>query len=895
MKKRKIDYLVPYLVTSIIVILILGIVFYIKKIYPFGENSLIWGDMHDQITAFYYHFYDSLKGNGSLLVDFTTSSGINFLGILAYYILSPFSLLVLLVPRADIYLMVSVIIGLKILCCSLTCLYFIRKFYKDLPSLLSVLLAIIYGFSGYSLIMYQITPWIDAMYLFPLIVIGLKKVLDLEKTTLYIITLSLSLIFSFYVTIMVIIFIFLASFIYLLVYKNDKKLCKKGVLALGISTVLSLLLSMFIVVPSYMQISVSSRIGFNLNTLLNSKLGPITDKLSMFMFGAVMYIGLLLLVKKWKQNRKFLSFYIPTLLIVMIPVFIEPINKIWHFGSYAFFPYRFGFITMFLLILGACQGFINFQKLYAKQTKNHYFLSILITLLACMIMITVTFLNYHAFQKALETLTISINHHLLFALMFSIIVAIISCLTLIYLNKSLNRFVLILVMIISITHISLECFLYLGIDHKQDILMKQYKELAEISKTYKNGNYYRVKNEAANMIMNSGMVMKYHTLDHFTSLTDKNNLESLKKIGYSSMWVKTFSRGGNLFLDSVLANKYLITRKKVKSEYYTLLNSYDNLKFYELKNEPSYGYFITHNDSIFDKDNSFLISNSLYQNITNDEEPIFDIIKTFTLHNIKISNNNEYLKYEIIDEDGYSYLEANVSINGKKTIYLEALKSLINNQNADMYEKFNIYINDKLYKQKAFGEYDNGVLNLGTYRDENINIKIELTDDVSLSNLTLGIMDNSKYENFINQNKVDTKVEYDKNKIHITVNANEKKILFLPINYSESYKATNNGKKIETLKLYDNYIGVELSEGENDITLTYMPKGFMPCLVISLITVGLSIILTRKNIYNKLLNNKILFNFAYYAYLFVYLLTIIIIYVGLTVAFIISYFVSFNF
>ena len=156
-------------------------------------------------------------------------------------------------------------------------------------------------------------------------------------------------------------------------------------------------------------------------------------------------------------------------------------------------------------------------------------------------------------------------------------------------------------------------------------------------------------------------------------------------------------------------------------------------------------------------------------------------------------------------------------------------------------------------------------------------------------------MDNSKYENFINQNKVDTKVEYDKNKIHITVNANEKKILFLPINYSESYKATNNGKKIETLKLYDNYIGVELSEGENDITLTYMPKGFMPCLVISLITVGLSIILTRKNIYNKLLNNKILFNFAYYAYLFVYLLTIIIIYVGLTVAFIISYFVSFNF
>ena len=239
-----------YLLTSGIVLGILITIFLIKGIYPFGNHSLIWGDMHDQITAFYYHFYDSIRGNSSLLIDFTTSGSINFLGILAYYILSPFSLLVLLVERDKIYLMVSVIVALKILVASLTCLYFIRTYFKKLPSLLSVLLAIIYAFSGYSIIMYQITPWIDVMYMFPLIMIGLKRVLDLEKPTLYIVTLSLSLIFSFYVSIMVIIFIFLASFIYLLVYKDEKKDRKKGILALGISTVLSLLISCFIVIPS---------------------------------------------------------------------------------------------------------------------------------------------------------------------------------------------------------------------------------------------------------------------------------------------------------------------------------------------------------------------------------------------------------------------------------------------------------------------------------------------------------------------------------------------------------------------------------------------------------------------------------------------------------------------
>ncbi|MDD6223913.1 MAG: YfhO family protein, partial [bacterium] len=154
MKKWKI-----YTLTSSIVLGILLIVFAAKGIFPFGSNSLIWGDMHDQVTAFYYHFYDSFYGSNSLLVNFSTSSSINFIGILAYYILSPFSFIILLFPRDQIYLMVSIIVALKILTASLTCLYFIRTYFKNLPAILSILLAIIYAFSGYGLIMYQITPW----------------------------------------------------------------------------------------------------------------------------------------------------------------------------------------------------------------------------------------------------------------------------------------------------------------------------------------------------------------------------------------------------------------------------------------------------------------------------------------------------------------------------------------------------------------------------------------------------------------------------------------------------------------------------------------------------------------------------------------------------------------
>lgn len=896
MKEKSIwNKLKPYLLTGVITLVILAIVFLIKGIYPFGRNSLIWGDMHDQITAFYYHFYDCFKGNGSLLVDFASGGGINFLGVMAYYILSPFTFLVLLVKRTDIYLVASVIIALKILCSSLTCLFAIKTFYKKLPNLLSVLLAIVYAFSGYSLIMYQITSWIDAMYLLPLIIVGLKKALDLERPTMYIMTLTLSLIFSFYVTIMVIIFVFLASFIYLLVYKEEKEKRKKGVLALGISTVFSLLLSLFIVVPSYLQISISSRLGFNINTLLNSKTGPITDKASMFLFGGIVYVGLFFLLKNWKENKKFLSFYLPVALIVLIPVLIEPIHKVWHFGSYAFFPYRFGFITMFILVLGACHGFQSLEIIKGTILKRNKVISIVLTLTIAISTFIIMYVNYHDFQAAIETLTISINHTLLLILILSTTVSTIGCFIILLLNKKLNTLSLLLISMITLTHISVNTAIYLGMDVEQRPLMSQYEELGSMSKTHQENDYYRVKNEASNMIMNSGMVSRYHTLDYFTSLTDRNSLESLKKLGHSSMWVKTYSKGGNLFLDAILANKYIITREKVNSEYYTLKDHFDDLNFYELKKTPSYGYLLNKNDTVFDKENSFEISNSFYHNITGTNNDIFQIINELELHNIKVTKLDQNRYFEKIDPDAYAYFEKEISVGEKQTIYLEVFKSLINNECYEMYEKFNVYVNDKLYVQKAFAEKDNGVLNLGTYENETVNIKIELKGDVELNAITIGIMNNGMYEDFIENEKIDTKVTYHRNQVEVEIEGTEEeKLLFLPINYNKGYHATNNGEKVDIVKVYDNFIGIKLNKGINDIKISFIPTGFTICLIVSVTALVVMIIILVSNLYFKVLEVNTLSNVAYYTYVFVYLAIVAFIYIGLTIVFIISYFVPFQ-
>ena len=71
--------------------------------------------MHEQITAMYYHFYDAVHGSSSLLVDFNSGGGISFIGIIAYYIASPFTLVLLLFPRDMLTNAVSLTVMLKII------------------------------------------------------------------------------------------------------------------------------------------------------------------------------------------------------------------------------------------------------------------------------------------------------------------------------------------------------------------------------------------------------------------------------------------------------------------------------------------------------------------------------------------------------------------------------------------------------------------------------------------------------------------------------------------------------------------------------------------------------------------------------------------------------------
>lgn len=895
-----------YGIVAFIVVLIFVILFLSKGIYPFGTHSLIWGDMQDQITAFFYHLYDSFLGDASIWVDFTTSGSINFFGIFTYYLASPINFLILLFPRDNIYQAISIIIAVKVLLASLTCLYAIRTTFPKTPSYIAILLAICYAFSGYAIVMYQITAWMDIVYLFPILWLGLKKVLDGEKPYLYIVTLTLSFILCFYLAILMLLFIFFLALPYLWFFHREDM--KKSLVGLGVGTLLSVLLSAVVLVPSYIQISESSRMAFDINELLNSKFSMIGDKVMLFcttgvLLGCVIYF----LVRDYKasKNHTFFWYVISSSVIFLVPVLIEPVNKMFHLGSYALFPLRTFFLFYFFLILIFLHYFGEYQPAIVKKktsiievlqksvTKKQVVAFIFTVLFSIVIILTIHF-NYSYFQHTVYNITTGSHWKVpliaLLLILGTVFFTILLCVTS---KKKFSYLTIGGFYLLAVTNILCWSFVYYGMDFAYESMDQEFASMTELSHAHEEDDVFRVKSNVSNFVQNYGMITQYPTLDHFTSVTNGTNMETLRRLGYTSYWVKTYSSGGTLFSDALLGNKYLITEDRIDDENYQYVDTFGTIHLYESQNPVQYGYIVQGNTSFTDVSNAFESQNLLYRAVTGKEEDLFSVYEDdFRSENLHITTEDDLTSYEIVDDELLSMLHTAVEVKDRSVLYLDVLKSMDNTVNAAIMGTMNIYVNGVLLIDDYPREMQNGLLELGTFENETVDIDIQIISDVSVRTLKIGAMSYDKYLDFARSSVSVTDVSTHKNQI--TIETDAEVLLFLPITYHEGYTLEVDGVPTDIEVLFDNYIGVSLSGGEHTLTLTYHSPGVKAGLLISIVTFLFCLFLFTTPLYENLASNFVTQQIVYYGYLALYFILTVAFFIVPILGFIISFFYRFH-
>jgi len=200
--------------------------------------------------------------------------------------------------------------------------------------------------------------WLDNIILFPLLVLFLKKLLDGGNLIPYTIVLTYSLSLSFYISFMEILFIIFFSFLYIH-YFIEKTKKKNVVLNLSIGTMFALLISAVFYIPIiYELITSSGRLTISFS---HDLFGDVINKFSTILIYSFPIVNLISYFK-CSNDKKRNKFYGWLLFFTMVGIILEPINLMWHTGSYLRFPFRYGFISIFVIYLVALEHLQHNKK-----------------------------------------------------------------------------------------------------------------------------------------------------------------------------------------------------------------------------------------------------------------------------------------------------------------------------------------------------------------------------------------------------------------------------------------------------------------------------------------------------------------------------------------------------
>lgn len=189
------------------------LVMIISQYFPFGKYSMLYSDMYHQYYPFFKAFRSALLSGDSLLHSWNVGLGMDYLGLISYYLASPLNLVSILLPEAWTLHYFSLLVPIKLGLASMFFAIFLKNLFgKNDWSI--VLFGAFYGLCAWALGYQWNVMWLDTFALLPLVVLGMIRLLSQRKFILYTLTLFLSIFANYYVGLFTCIFILLSFFCY---------------------------------------------------------------------------------------------------------------------------------------------------------------------------------------------------------------------------------------------------------------------------------------------------------------------------------------------------------------------------------------------------------------------------------------------------------------------------------------------------------------------------------------------------------------------------------------------------------------------------------------------------------------------------------------------------------
>ena len=850
-----------YLLAFILPFLGMCIMMIVRGFEPFGHVSMLYSDMYHQYYPFFLSFRRALLAGDSLLYNWDVGMGMDYLGLIAYYLASPLNLFSVLIPEGLVLEYFSMLMPIKVGFAGLFFAIFLNKLYQQSDFSLPVF-GCFYALCAWTMGYQWNIMWLDTFALLPLVALGTISLIRDKKVLLYTVTLTLSVAANYYIGLFTCIFVALIFLCYEIsrwegiekFFRALGRIALFSILAIGLTAILEL--------PAFAALQTTQSsvnkfpTGFKLNIADENTWIGLLDAMRQVagnMNGGItptfkeglpnLYCGLLtnllailfLTCKEIRLRDKICSVFL--LVFFNLSFILRQLDYIWHgFHFTNMIPYRFSFLYSFVLLYMAYRAYLlrnNFKiwqlilagvlagaLVFCAETKDLTYWTYNAVFLV--LYIAILLLPHLFAKKGTEETDPAIQSE----------------------DQARRRICTFLILGVMALEMSLS-ILNFGINFTGTLVNDYPRGTADatavidkMKEREKDTLFYRAETTHA-QTLNDGALNGYYGISAFTSSANVHVTEFMQALGYGAK--NTYNRYcfeegspvANLFLNL----KYMIERQGQVKESLHFEDVYQSGKVHLLENKTylPLGFMVKNqvlNVEIPSQRNTFPFQNMLLQETTGIQDDVWlkpsDDALTITGDNATIRSQTK---------GGYSSYDTDASSTG----------TVVYSYTCDLDGLFCIDLN--LTKKNNFAVYKNGeLLYSETYSlPQSLSVaQVEPGDVIDIhftckkgetGSITVHarILDQlvflDAYE-YLNQSTL-TLTAFEGTTIQGVIDCKETGVLYTSIPQDGNWTATVDGKPVDTVTLFNAMVGIPLSEGYHEITFQYRNKAFETGSIIS--------------------------------------------------------------
>lgn len=828
-KKMKFGTREGLIMAFVLPVLVLTYVFIGSMIYPFGKFCYLRTDLYHQYAPFFVEFKNKLSDGTGMLYSHHVGLGINFVALYAYYLASPLNWLVKLCPEAHVIEFITIMVLLKTGLAGLSFAYYLVKhrnpdqadfdddFSWDSLSLDEpehgfgiCLFGAFYALSGYMAAYSWNIMWLDCIVLFPMIMLGVERLITEKKSILYCVTLGLCILTNYYISIMICIFLVVYFFaVYFL--KEEKGIVDffTAGIRFGFYSLVAGGMAAIVLLPEIaaLKMTASGEFSFpkkfenyfSIFDMLARHIGNVQTEQGLdhwpnIYCGAAVFIMIALYIACKRISAKEKAVYFSMLFFLLMSFAINVLNFIWHGFHYPnSLPARQSFIYIFLVLFMCYRAY---QYLY--QTRPSLIIRTMWGSIALIILMQklVTEDHFHPVVFYIAIVVVALYGGLLWKARIKAYKPFTTgalAVALVMLELTVNT---------AVTGISVQ--------NRANYLNGIFETRNLLQEATEGMGFYRVRKNSYRT-KNDGALEQYNTASLFSSMANADVTELYTKLGLTGSTNSYGTDGATPFTDMLLGINFIVSEEAMDDGYLIYRGEENGWHLYENPYVLPLGYIVpdimedswklSKRDALMSQDNLTTLF---------DIDPVLEVVNGY--------NSSGSFSFTA-EEDGCYYIDMG---SHAKSVEVEVGSDKKSYDNVDRGYLIPTGFISAGTSVSVTGEGDlEG--RAAIFRPEHLKEMYEILAENTCT-VTNGAGDYSR------NNRSDVI------KASVDGGANGGSLMFT-IPYDESWTVYVDGKKCESRKILDTFLCVEIQGGHHEIELKFYPKGFKPGMAVTAVSV----------------------------------------------------------